>query len=98
MKILFHEEADQEFVAAIEWYEERDPGLGIAFYEAVRGDLERILKEPQLWPVKIAGTRRFLMRRFPFAIHYLVLHDDLWVVAVAHTARRPYYWRERMEE
>ncbi len=33
MKYSFHEEAEKEFYEAIEYYEERQPGLGLTFSE-----------------------------------------------------------------
>jgi len=36
------------------------------------------------------------VRRFPFLIVYAMLGDQLVVIAVAHTSRKPGYWRERL--
>lgn len=42
------------------------------------------------------GVRRKLLRRFPFAIVFIELADSIRVLAVAHGARRPAYWRHRI--
>jgi len=34
--------------------------------------------------------------RFPYRIVYLVIGEDVDVVAVAHAKRRPAYWRRRV--
>ena len=39
--------------------------------------------------------RRFRLSRFPYIVFYLELDDTIWVAAVAHTSRRPGYWRDR---
>jgi plasmid stabilization system protein ParE len=52
-----------------------------------------------------AGPRQFApvddehwqcpLKRFPFRIVYRVLVDRILVVAIAHTSRRPGYWKDR---
>jgi hypothetical protein len=42
------------------------------------------------------GVRRLLLPRFPFAIAYLVRDDDVVVLAMAHTRRKPAYWIRRV--
>jgi hypothetical protein len=41
------------------------------------------------------GTRRYLLKRYPYAVIYRELDDLIWVVAVAHGKRRPGYWKSR---
>ena len=36
------------------------------------------------------------MARFPCAIIYSLLDDEILVLAVAHHRRRPFYWRDRL--
>jgi len=40
--------------------------------------------------------RRVAVGRFPYGIVYIVLDDLLWIVALAHSRRRPGYWRDRL--
>jgi hypothetical protein len=42
--------------------------------------------------------RKHRLRRFPYTIHYAVLHDAIWIAAVAHQRRRPGYWAVRRPE
>jgi toxin ParE1/3/4 len=57
-----------------------------------------IAEAPQTWPLvsKRRQIRRFLLARFPFAVLFLVVPDGVVVLAVAHTKRRPFYWRRRL--
>jgi hypothetical protein len=32
---------------------------------------------------------------FPYSVVYRVHRDDIYVIAVAHSSRRPDYWRHR---
>jgi len=77
------------------WYEERQPRLGSDFLEEYRATLGRILNEPERWR-KIRGDNRKLnFHRFPYAIVYSVRADALYVKAVMHLHRRPFYWSRR---
>jgi hypothetical protein len=81
--------------AAVLWYEERQPRLGSDFLEEYRATLGRILNEPERWR-KIRGDNRKLnFHRFPYAIVYSVRADALYVKAVMHLHRRPFYWSRR---
>ena len=57
--------------------------------------VRRISEAPTRYPVSLHSTRRILLERFPFNIHYRVNEDDIVVVAVAHQKRGPGYWADR---
>jgi mRNA-degrading endonuclease RelE of RelBE toxin-antitoxin system len=42
-------------------------------------------------------VRRCRLRRFPYGLIYAIDEGDILIVAVAHTHRRPDYWRDRMK-
>jgi hypothetical protein len=45
----------------------------------------------------IAAEVRFVkLRNFPYVVFYAVLDGEVLVVALAHTKRRPGYWRRRL--
>jgi len=99
--VRFEPEAQEEFLAAIDWYEEREPGLGGRFLTAVEGALQKIQQAPETYPV-VPGTsrasstaRRRRLEDFPYAIVYLVRPDEVRVLAIAHGRRRPGYWKKR---
>jgi hypothetical protein len=41
-------------------------------------------------------VRAMSVGRFPFAVYFLVEHDVISIIAVAHQSREPYYWRNRL--
>jgi len=55
-----------------------------------------IVKASHRWPKYLHGTQRFVLRRFPFSIIYLDDPDVLSIVAVAHSKRKPGYWKSRL--
>jgi hypothetical protein len=40
-------------------------------------------------------TRSWLLSRFPYRVIYRVRDEDIYIVAIAHTSRRPGYWKDR---
>lgn len=62
---------------------------------------ERICESPQTLPRLEGGPgshdiRRHRLRRFPYAVIYLCLPDEVLVIAMAHLHRRPLYWLDRL--
>ena len=94
-EIALHERADEEFKAAITFYESRQPGLGDAFFERVSEAFELILAQPLAGQILSDAFRRRLVRQFPYSIVYRIESDRVFVLAVANWSRRPDYWRSR---
>lgn len=95
--VIIEEEAEGELAASVIFYEKRRAGLGLEFHWAVREAVSAIQNSPEHCALRKDGTRRFVMRRFPFVIHYLEMPEHLWVVAFAHTSRKPNYWQARLQ-
>jgi hypothetical protein len=55
----------------------------------------RSCSAPQRWAAGSYQTRKFLLRQFPFTLIYRERAlGDIQVVAVAHTSRKPGYWKQ----
>jgi toxin ParE1/3/4 len=65
----------------------------------LRDDMDRalsfLLEFPHAAKRVDAIHRSFKLRRFPYSIIYRISAEELVIVAVAHTLRRPGYWRSR---
>ncbi len=96
MRVIYHPDAEAELVEAAKFYEGRVPALGAQFLDAVDRAISVILAAPDRWNVVEKDVRRYLMPRFPYAIYYRVLADDLRVLAFKHHRRHPSYWRYRI--
>ena len=99
MMIRVLPEADGEVIAAAEWYDGRERGLGDEFLAEVHRVYDAISALPDTGsPLEFYSgnhrIRRSLLRRFPYAVVFLVREAESLVVAVAHTHRRPLYWLE----
>ena len=96
-----HAAAADEAAEAAAWYEKERPGLGVEFEHAIDAALD--LLEEAIVPLTsvpgTAGTRgvkRLILRRFPYSVIVYERDAELFVIAFAHHARRPGYWRERL--
>jgi len=90
-----HPEAIAEAQAAYRWYRNRNETAAEAFLAELDRAVELISEGPMRWPTHLHGTRRFLLRRFPFGVVYRQLGETVQVVAVAHARRKPGYWKDR---
>lgn len=82
---------------AFDWYLERSPDAALRFDSEVNRALVEIVGAPQRWAVGSHQTRRFLLRKFPFVLIYRErANGEIQIVAVAHTSRKPGYWKERI--
>lgn len=96
-KVTLHDEAADDFDSAFDWYLERSPDAAVRFDEAVQRAFTQISRNPDRWPRGSYGTRRFLLRGFPYLLIYRELESDtIQILAVAHTSRRPGYWEQRV--
>lgn len=92
--------AEEELRAIVARYEIQHHGLGAQFFTEVGRVLELILRRPGIGSmvprVRAAySARRVLLRHFPYFVVYRERSNDIHVVAIAHTSRKPGYWRRR---
>jgi plasmid stabilization system protein ParE len=93
----FHDEATAEYEAAFDWYLERSPDAALGFDAEVDRALAEIIAAPRRWASGPHSTRRFLLRKFPFTLIYREQGSgSILIVAVAHTSRKPGYWKGRV--
>ncbi len=99
--LRIHAAAVGEAVEAAAWYERERPGLGAEFERAIDAALD--LLEEEIVPLTsvpgVAGTRgvkRLILRRFPYSVIVHERNTEIFVIAFAHHARRPGYWRDRV--
>jgi len=93
--VVFHPEAEAEFLEAIDYYESCEPGLGHDFAIEVHSAIARIESFPAAWPSLEAGICRSLVGRFPFGVIYACDSGVIRVLAVMHLHRDPDYWKHR---
>ena len=98
LTIEFLDEAREEAREATLWYARRSAHAAVGFSEALDLAVWHIEQTPDAWPPHIFNTRRLLLRRYPYHVIYRIGSDRIVVIAVAHTSRRPGYWRDRLAD
>jgi plasmid stabilization system protein ParE len=90
------EGAEDDYIASLTWYsalsKQAADGLEAAFAQA----LEAIATSPVRYPLYDERHRSYLLKHYPFRIIYRRTSEhECLIEAVAHTSRRPGYWRDR---
>jgi toxin ParE1/3/4 len=93
--LSFHPAADEELLEATGWYLERSAVAAAGFVREIERALSRIAETPERYPLTRFGRRRFVLLNYPYDVVYRVTRDEIEIIAVAHHARRPAYWRGR---
>jgi plasmid stabilization system protein ParE len=95
--VQFSQPASDELIAAIRWYEARRTGLGAELHEAVVRTIDLIRNHPDSGSPRTGRfpSRQLRVARFPYKVVYRVRRDDIYIIAIAHTSRRPEYWKDR---
>ncbi len=97
MTVYFKPEALAEFIDAMNFLDRDRPGMGTELHKEVNRAVNKIAEAPHRWPTILGNVRRYLVHRFKYQIIYQVLHQEIQIVAVMHTRRRPGYWIERVD-
>lgn len=93
--VTFTPVARQELIDAQDWYENASGGLGRRFRAAVDAVIDRMIANPGQFPVVHKSIRRAILRRFPYALMFIVEPDDaLTVIACFHGSRDPGHWKK----
>jgi plasmid stabilization system protein ParE len=87
--------ADLDIEAAFTWYENERVGLGLEFLDELRSAYDRIATGPLNYQDLRSGIRRALLRRFPYAVYFVVDDGKVVVVAVLHASRDAAEWQRR---
>ncbi len=96
MNYQFHPEAEEEFLGAIDWYEDHERNLGFDFAREVYATIGRAAQCPAAWPVLEGSVRRCQTKRFPYGVLYCREPDGILILAVMHLRRDPGYWKHRL--
>lgn len=92
--VKFAPEAELEIIEAFQWYEEQSFGLGGEFLRAVQQSEAMLARNPFQYQVQYKDIRRAFLRRFPYALHYIIEGDNVSVLACFHFRRDPQVWPE----
>jgi len=95
--IRFLAAARRELLAEVLYYNELEAGLGAKFTSALEEAFAIAVQFPLAGSPGPSATRKVMVKGFPFSVFYLEEDTGIVVVAVAHQARRPGYWMDRLK-
>jgi plasmid stabilization system protein ParE len=96
--LVVQPQAESDLDQAFRWYEARCKGLGDDFLDIVSHTFASIAEQPFRNAVVHREARRALLRRFPYAVLYVVRDERVFVLAVLHQRRDPRLIRERVRD
>jgi toxin ParE1/3/4 len=88
--------AEAELLEAVSYYSAIRPELGSRFEHAVAQAVRNLVANPESGAPRSKGTRRWLVKSFPFGIIYRASESGVLIVAVAHQRKKPEYWAGRI--
>jgi plasmid stabilization system protein ParE len=95
ISVVFDPDARAEFLEAVQYYEDSQTGLGRRFRVAIETAVKSIAENPFRYRVLHPPFRRYLLQNFPYAIIYSIEPENILIIAIAHTKRKPGYWIKR---
>ncbi len=81
-RLSFRPEVEEDIVNAVTWYENKRSGLGHEFLLEYLAAIQRIRDNPLLFAVAANGLRPCRLKRFAYLIHFVVVGDNILVVAL----------------
>lgn len=95
-RVGFHPDARRDLREAADFYDLERLGLGAEFLDEVEQTMRRVIEYPESSPVVLGRVRKCAIPWFPYTIVYSARGGEVYVSAVAHNSRRPFYWRDRL--
>jgi toxin ParE1/3/4 len=96
--LRFLPEVEEDAIAAYAWYEAKSRGLGDEFLRVFYASASEIARNPLLYPKVHSEFRRRLVRRFPYAIYFMIKRNQVVVIGLFHCARDPRALRKRLKD
>ena len=88
MKPRYTPRARSDLAEIHDYIAQENPAAARRVISLVRKAAESLLENPQLGKLgRVQGTRELTVSRFPFMVAYCVTQNEVWILAVIHTAR-----------
>ena len=96
--LRFLPDVEEDAIGGYAWYEAKSPGLGEEFLRVFYACTSEIPRNPLLYPKVYSEFRRRLLRRFPYAIYFMIKEDQVVVIGLFHCARDPRTVRKKLQD
>lgn len=95
MKLRFLDLAEADLLDGFRFYERQTSGIGSYFLETLYSDIESLRLYAGIHR-QLFGFHRLLSKRFPYAVYYLIIEDEIQVWRVLGCRRKPQWIREQL--
>ncbi|MDK9694478.1 MAG: type II toxin-antitoxin system RelE/ParE family toxin [Sulfurimonas sp.] len=95
MNIEILDEAENDIVNAMRFYEAQSNNLGTYFLDSILSDIDSLYIYAAIH-TKVNGYYRLLSKRFPFAIYYKLKGDVIFIYAVLDCRQNPSTTQKRL--
>jgi toxin ParE1/3/4 len=96
LRVIFRPAAEADLQDAYDWYERRQPRLGVDFIREVDRCISNVMSQPRMYPIVHGRVRQAPAKRFPYCLMYVDAQDEIVVLAVFPAARDPKIWQRRL--
>ena len=96
-KVEYNPDFFNDIVEAVDWYNEKQAGLGDRLFKKVKQQTKKLSTSPLHYAIKYDDIRCLTVDKFPYLLHYRVNEQTktVKVEAMFHTSRDPKIWNER---
>lgn len=91
MRIRYTRRAFADREAIFDYIEERSPKGALVVKRAIEASIKRLEDFPYSAPATDEpDIRELIVPRRPYKVYYRVVGDEVWIVHIRHSARRPW--------
>jgi len=96
MKLRILDSASHDVLEGFRFYEKQTIGLGNYFMDSLFSDIDSLQIYAGIHPIYFGAYHRMLSKRFPFAIYYRVVDNEVLIYAVLDCRRNPAWIRKQL--
>ena len=94
--IVIRPDAQDDIREAGAWYGDVRDRNGKTFIDALDDAFDLISEHPEAFQMVYRSARRYVLKRFPYNLIYVVTENAVEVIALVHGSRRPKVWKRRV--
>jgi toxin ParE1/3/4 len=94
-RYFYHAEALDEYQQALSYHKDISQDLAERFFSSIEATISLIREQPGAMPLVSNTIRRAIVKGFPYSIFFSEYTDSIYILAIAHQRRSPYYWKKR---
>ena len=99
-RVVIEEEAEREFAEAVNFYDEREPGVGQRFAKDLQAFFRTVCQDPGRFPFASRLTQKAKMPYpWPYSVYFVVKRETSEVIisTIWHGSRNPAELRRRLK-